>query len=223
MADIIVTQDPTKPGLFKLNGPTMTASNQIPLNQLDPTGASNGDVIALAGGQWTHTSAPPSSDTASNLGAGGQVFKSKVGADFQFRSIVAGSNITVTQNANDLTIAASTSITGVFTQSFTSANQVITSAGALTLAHGMAGVPTLLQFKAVCLTAEQGYSIGDEVVLHNNVLGDGGGGPTQTSDATNIYIRYGDAGTPIRVGHKTTGAYTALTNANWNLIVKAWR
>lgn len=42
-----------------------------------------------------------------NLGAGGQVFKNKTSSTLNFRSIVGGSNVTVTQNANDLTIAAS--------------------------------------------------------------------------------------------------------------------
>lgn len=42
-----------------------------------------------------------------NLGAGGQVFKNKVASTLNFRSIVGGSNVTVTENANDLTIAAS--------------------------------------------------------------------------------------------------------------------
>jgi hypothetical protein len=45
-------------------------------------------------------------NTASNVGAGGQVFKVKTGVDLAFRSIVAGTNVTVTQNADDLTIAA---------------------------------------------------------------------------------------------------------------------
>lgn len=42
-----------------------------------------------------------------NLGAGGQVFKNKNASTLNFRSIVGGTNVTVTQNANDLTIAAS--------------------------------------------------------------------------------------------------------------------
>lgn len=46
-------------------------------------------------------------NTASNLGSGSQLFKSKVGVDLQFRSLVAGSGISLTQNANDITISAS--------------------------------------------------------------------------------------------------------------------
>ena len=43
-------------------------------------------------------------NTGSNLGVGGEVFSGKVGVDLQFRQIIGGTNITVTQNANDLTI-----------------------------------------------------------------------------------------------------------------------
>lgn len=113
MADKIVTQDPTKPGILKVNGPTLTASNQLPLSQLDPTGASNGDVVTLVGGAWASQAPAGSSDTASNIGAGtGLVFKQKTGANFEFRSLLQGSNITITNNANDITIAASASGVG---------------------------------------------------------------------------------------------------------------
>lgn len=107
MADNLVTQDPTKPGVLKANGTPLAANGQLPLTGLDPTGASNGDVVVLAGGVWTAGSGGASADTASNLGAGSQVFKSKVGADFQFRSLVNAGGVTITQNANDISFAVS--------------------------------------------------------------------------------------------------------------------
>lgn len=46
-------------------------------------------------------------NTASNVGGQSQVFKAKVGADLQFRTLKAGTNVTITQNADDVEIAAS--------------------------------------------------------------------------------------------------------------------
>ena len=43
-------------------------------------------------------------DTASNLGSGSQVFSSKSGNTFQFRTILAGNNILVSQGTNEVTI-----------------------------------------------------------------------------------------------------------------------
>lgn len=46
--------------------------------------------------------------TASNVGAGaGLVFKQKTGTDLEFRTLLAGTNITITNNANDITIDSS--------------------------------------------------------------------------------------------------------------------
>lgn len=222
MADHILTQDPTKPGVIKGNGPILASGNTVPLSGLDVTGANNGDAIVLVGGVWTPGTAGSSSDTASNLGGGAQVFKSKVAADFQFRSLLAGSNITITQNANDISIASTGS--SVFTSSFTSAAQTITSGGSLTLAHGLGGIPTLMQARLRCISAEGNYSVNDEVVIAlgstdlNNSIG-----LIVVPDATNLVCRYGSEVRSFSGLDKTTGTLFAATNPNWNLILRAWR
>jgi hypothetical protein len=45
-------------------------------------------------------------NTASNLGAGSGTFASKVGADLRFKSLVAGSNVSLSSTATEITIAA---------------------------------------------------------------------------------------------------------------------
>jgi len=47
-------------------------------------------------------------NTASNVGSGaGTIFKQKTGVDLELKTLLAGSNITLTNNASDITIAAS--------------------------------------------------------------------------------------------------------------------
>ena len=46
-------------------------------------------------------------NTASNVGAGDGVFKQKTGVDLEFKSLIGGTNVTIVNNANDLTISAS--------------------------------------------------------------------------------------------------------------------
>jgi hypothetical protein len=46
-------------------------------------------------------------NTASNVGTGSQVFKQKSGVDLEFRTLVAGTNVNITQTANTLVISAS--------------------------------------------------------------------------------------------------------------------
>lgn len=73
---------------------TLVAGTNITL-----TPSANEILIDAAGGSGE-------ANTASNLGGGSDVFKQKTGVDLEFRSLVAGANITLTENANDITIAA---------------------------------------------------------------------------------------------------------------------
>lgn len=112
-----------------------------------------------------------------------------------------------------------------FNGSFTSAEQTITSAGSLVLAHSLSVTPTLIQARLICKTAQAGYSIGDEVII--NLAGNDPGatnnrGLSIVPDATNINIRYGSDTFSFSILRKDTGAAATITNTNWRLIIKAW-
>jgi hypothetical protein len=85
----------------------------------------------------------------------------------------------------------------------------------LTLAHGLGVRPKNVWMEIICTTAEAGFSIGDiypfsllscdgvTVYNHNAAV-----------DATNLNVRQpSTAAWPI--SNKTTGAYVAMTAANW--------
>jgi hypothetical protein len=98
-----------------------SAISNVPTGNLaatDVQGALNelqGDIDALVSG----------SSTASNLGTGAEIFKQQVLNDLQFRSIKAGPNIIVTQNADEIEIegAASGAATDLSNLSPTSINE----------------------------------------------------------------------------------------------------
>lgn len=107
---------------------------------------------------------------------------------------------------------------------FTSAEQTITAAGGLTIAHGLTGAPNLIQAHLICKTGELGYSIGDELMypMGEEAGGANNRGLSVVPDATNLVIRYGQAVAPMTILNKTTGVATVLTLANWKLVMKAW-
>lgn len=68
-----------------------------------------GTTEVYQGGTWaslTTTAVSGETNTASNLGAGQGVYATKVGTDLQFKSLVAGTNVTIGSNATEITINA---------------------------------------------------------------------------------------------------------------------
>jgi hypothetical protein len=110
-----------------------------------------------------------------------------------------------------------------FSQSYASAQQTITAAGSLTLAHGLASTPQLYLAVLQCTTAEFGYSIADEIqALLTSSTSAASRGVAVVPDATNMNIRYGSDANTFGAVNKTSGAFVALTNANWRLVIRAW-
>lgn len=100
-------------------------------------------------------------NTASNLGTGAKVFKQKQGVDFEMRSIIGGSGVTATENANDITLDADGHL-GTTVISASSANltvntqHIITNDGA----------------SKVTLTLPSTFAVGDVI----EVVGEGDAG-----------------------------------------------
>ena len=110
------------------------------------------------------------------------------------------------------------------TTMFASAEQTITAAGLLTVAHGLGSAPSLVKMYAICKTAEYNWSVNQVVEVTSFASGATGDyGLSWYADSTYIYIRFGSTATNTLLGHnRDTGVVQTLTNANWNLIIKAW-
>lgn len=119
-------------------------------------------------------------------------------------------------------------IAPIFSASYTSSDQTITSAGSLTLAHSLGVAPKFVQLELVNTSSEGGFSSGDVVLIaaSSGVGGSTAGTAAQFQsikvDSTNINVRYGSATQPYQLARYDTGVIFNLTNASWKLRVKAW-
>ncbi len=92
-----------------------------------------GNALVMFATQANIVSGAGEFNTASNVGVGaGESFKQKVGVDLEFRTIKAGSYVTVTNNALDITLAANASaIMATFAPGGTDTQVYYNNAGAL--------------------------------------------------------------------------------------------
>ncbi|WP_295532885.1 hypothetical protein [uncultured Thioclava sp.] len=110
---------------------------------------------------------------------------------------------------------------------FESAEYSITAAGALTIAHGLGVQPTLYLPYLKCKTADNGYSVGDELLINPslNVAGAYDSGVALVPDATNIDVRFGANGNVLQIIHKTSGGRAPIASGTtaWKFFVRAWK
>ena len=99
--------------------------------------------------------------------------------------------------------------------------QVITSGSAISNTHGLGVAPTLVQGFLVNVTGEAGYTTGQVVQVAFGYQGTNRGA-SATINSTAVVVRYGSDANAFAIPHATTGATTALTNANWNFFIRAW-
>lgn len=107
----------------------------------------------------------------------------------------------------------------VFTESSTSPNQALASAGLVTWAHGMTQIPKMLSLTLVCLTAEHSFSIGDRIMVHSyasNASFATARGWTCRVDATNVYI---DNVLAHIVADKGGVNWVTLTAGSWRWVI----
>lgn len=113
--------------------------------------------------------------------------------------------------------------TDIFSEEFISAEQTITTGGALTIAHGLTGTPKLVQALLRNKTAELNYSIGDEIDMA--AINSGTDSMIQWGWATyisgsNVKVAFGNTG--MVVPNAVGGVRSNITNGNWKLIIKVW-
>lgn len=116
-----------------------------------------------------------------------------------------------------------------FSAFYESSPQTITSAGALTLPHGLGRSPVLVTLELKCIDAGGDAGYAQNALVHVGLItndGDGSAGASGLSvrvDTTNLTVRFSSATTVfVRIPNGTTGVSSSLTNTKWNAIFRAW-
>jgi hypothetical protein len=114
----------------------------------------------------------------------------------------------------------------LISKQYESSAQTITSAGSLTLAHGLGSDPLIIYAYLVCLSADNNYSIGDKVPISidmNNDQSTTSRGISVVFDSTNLNVRFGaQVGSLFLMLNKNSGARGSATNTKWSIIFRAY-
>jgi len=157
---------------------------------------SNADIVTAAG------------DLAVFRGESGSVVRM---TDYERKS--GASTDGYTKSEIDTNIANAISL-------YTSPNQTITSGGLLTIPHGLSTTPKYQTYSLVNVTAEAGYTSGEEL-FPDGYNTNATKGFVYKADATNIYIRFTSNSSVFNVPNDSTGVDFITNNANWEFRIHA--
>ncbi|MDP3785148.1 MAG: hypothetical protein Q8R12_03705, partial [bacterium] len=118
--------------------------------------------------------------------------------------------------------------TPVFTKEFLSGEQTLTPGGNLVIAHGLNGMPKLIQLRLKNKTGDCGYSVGEEVLISESDETFDHANLRVVPDTSNLFIRFGKwystgQGGAIPMLHKDTGLRCDIAANSWRLIIHAWK
>jgi hypothetical protein len=93
--------------------------------------------------------------------------------------------------------------------------------GDASVSHGLGAVPFQYSVVAKCTSANNGYSVGDEISLTSLSDAPGVVGYNTYATSTVVGFRANGSSPNIRAVNKTTGSLFTLTSANWQLVFRA--
>lgn len=203
---------------------------------------SSGQFLQWNGTKWANVTVSLSGEanTASNLGTGNGVFAQKSGVDLQFKSIKAGTNVTITNTATEITIDASGGGGGgglVRYAASTTANEEVwvlaTGSGITYSRTGTTGtfvIPGGVQLISARLRLPMSTIGGTSfTVIYGSGSGSGAGDNTSAADAyrPNIASWREDSGAAVAVTSVISGGHdritiNALASAQTNQVKMVW-
>jgi hypothetical protein len=107
---------------------------------------------------------------------------------------------------------------------FESSQITITPSSQTILTHNFGGLPKIVLYEIVCVTAEFGFSVGDRISLGGSqaYIPTIDRGIGLSFNQTNIWVRVGANSSSFEVISKSSGARVILTNSSWRLVVRAF-
>lgn len=114
----------------------------------------------------------------------------------------------------------------IFSKEYVSSALAMTAGAVYTLSHNFGVRARLVTYTLKCITAEAGYSVGDELDLSTMWMypgtGASSGFQTIMQDTNTIRVKLGADAYYITNGGSGSVVRVNLNTANWNLIVRAW-